>query len=517
MARDAVSRRLCNNETCVADPCPATRNLNVPWCSSDNGKTNSTSSGTDNSRIRHLSTANVPRIVGSYPRNVIVFSCISSFVLFLCIHGLSIFLADVYEPGMLMSYDGTDGDYGNGRTGVIGSIGLVSSKSHSILSSPLKRSLSPLVSAAPLVDEQLRDVEEEVVMEEEIGRTVEEEERREGLSDGGLASEFDEKPRDVGVEGIIDPMEIEVNCENVKDFSRTPFSDRTDQTKVYSKPYPLRSEGDGSANIFQNMGFTKFVSVFGIPIVAEDSVDDSILEHAAMIFARFIDNDEDGKPDRPDSLRALHVYNTVIGYVSGPDSSERLWSDKFPDGSNKSFREQFVCKMHFFEQWATDATPNYHARRSASVARPDDDSDDELDKKPVCTTEMKESDFDWPLWYFPFTLTYYGYLEDFDEVTLSRIEQVMETAKAQGVFIGDNYPDDKDMELSDFIVWSVITKLGALECHCESDEISEGWRLCTADDVHNFDERWFVFLDQSLGLPKVLPDGSYKGEGLIDS
>eukprot|EP00922_Rhytidocystis_sp_ex-Travisia-forbesii_P060131 GHVS01089124.1.p1 GENE.GHVS01089124.1~~GHVS01089124.1.p1 ORF type:complete len:591 (+),score=150.17 GHVS01089124.1:409-2181(+) len=291
-----------------------------------------------------------------------------------------------------------------------------------------------------------------------------------------------------------DLLAVDIDCTGVPDFPKDVFIEHPDNGKVYANPAKV-PEG-----IFSTMGFDRFVSVFGVHIVGSKGVSDSTLRQAAHVFAGVVDNDGDGKPDSPGAIESVRKYNTVIGYVEDPDDSDHLWKTMYVKDANQGFRDQFACNMHFFEQWASDATPEFYIAMK--------------ERKPEECTQLDEVEFDWRLWYFPFTVTYYGYLEDFPAETLGKINEAMDHARKEEVFFG-NYPDDDEMEVADFFVWSLLTKLGALECHCKSDIIETVWKVCTAQALKEIDPEWFELLGKIEGIPSKLPTGRYTGAGLV--
>jgi len=58
--------------------------------------------------------------------------------------------------------------------------------------------------------------------------------------------------------------------------------------------FALESIGDGP---FAEV-FSKSVDVFGVMVVATDGVPDHKVLHAAGVLAQYLDNDEDGVPDK---------------------------------------------------------------------------------------------------------------------------------------------------------------------------------------------------------------------------
>lgn len=73
--------------------------------------------------------------------------------------------------------------------------------------------------------------------------------------------------------------------------------------------------------------FDKYVSVFGIPIIAEEGVPDWKVEHAGNVMAQYLDYDEDGEVNNKDVLRSIHIRRGLILMFTEPgsDMMEAVW------------------------------------------------------------------------------------------------------------------------------------------------------------------------------------------------
>lgn len=294
----------------------------------------------------------------------------------------------------------------------------------------------------------------------------------------------------------VDPIkDANVNCSDAKPFPDTEFSIYNDISKVYTKPTLLDKK-----SLFYPMGFTKYVRVFGIPLLGTNEVDDSKLSHAAKLLAEYIDNDKDGIPDNVASLTKLLNYTVILGFLGGSSESEFFWNERYLKVASAPFREQFVCNIHFFEQWNSEVVPSFYKH---------------LNDTDKCR-QRSMIDFDWTLWYFPFTLTYYGYFDIMSNKTKAAIELAMKKASSSEIF-QPKYPDDEEMEMAEFFAWSLITTLSALNCSCESKEIQEFWKICTSKDLYDFDKNWYEALDKISFLSKILPSGNYSTSATVQS
>lgn len=288
---------------------------------------------------------------------------------------------------------------------------------------------------------------------------------------------------------------LEVDCDDVEPFPDEMFAAQNDDTKVYNDVERI-TEG-----AFRNMDFDKYITVFGIRIIGTQNVSEDVMIRAAHVYAGFIDNDEDGVVDRPQSVQSVKDYHVIVSFLANAEESDRMWNELFPKPENEGFRVLFNCRMHLFEQWAADATPESHANliKRAGMA--------EGSAESVNCTEK----FDWTLWYAPFTVSYYGYLEDFPDDTLEALIKATTKAQTQGKFLGF-YGDDRDMSLADFLVWYMLTKMRVLEFHCKIQEV---WKFRTPKDMEDFDPEWYDIFNRVEGLPTRIPNPQYNSPALM--
>lgn len=294
-----------------------------------------------------------------------------------------------------------------------------------------------------------------------------------------------------------DPLkDANVNCDDASSFPSQDFAAQSDSSKVYLTTAKLPTN-----SVFRGMEFTKYIRVFGLILLGTEEVGDNTMIHAAKVAAELLDNDDDGHPDNAEVIESLLKYVVVIGYVSNSDESNVFWRDRYVNSRNAGFREQYVCNIHFFEQWAEDASLRFH------TIGPADSSSNESNSLRKCHG-ASSIPFDWTLWYFPFTLAYYGYFDQLPGETKELIKKAMDKAISTLKYIAQ-YPDDPEMELAGFLVWSYLANLGALECHCNAIGIKGVWEICTSQNLYEFDPEWVKLLDNFSFLPSKLPRGQY--------
>lgn len=299
-----------------------------------------------------------------------------------------------------------------------------------------------------------------------------------------------------------DPVKaVNVNCDAAEPFPSADFAAQNDTSKVYLTPAELPP---GSK--FTQMGFDKFISVFGIPLLGTKEVGDISMIHGAKVAAELLDNDSDGLPDNIEVIKSLLKYVVVIGYVSNADESDVFWRERYMNPSNAGFREQYVCNIYFFEHWAEDVSPRYAAARAGM-------NSDEINSGSECR-DVSFIPFDWSLWYHPFAIAYYGYFDQLSAETKDIIKKKMDKALLSAKYSAQ-YPEDPEMELTGFLIWSFLANSGALSCHCNANGIAGVWDMCTGKDLYEFDPEWVKFLDDFPFFPTKLPLGQYSSPATV--
>ncbi|CBZ54239.1 conserved hypothetical protein [Neospora caninum Liverpool] len=301
------------------------------------------------------------------------------------------------------------------------------------------------------------------------------------------------------------------DCVDVPAFSFEDFNEQPDVSLVYTNAAVFRP-----TSMFRTVGLVRFVRVFGVPIVASSSVGDAALSHAASIFADFLDNDRDGKPDNEDAVNAMRSYSVVLGFTKDAEESTEMWTKRLEQPQAKQFRDQYNCNLRFFELWRSDINPVWHVkRREYFKSLKDQDfvpSSDSTQRRKQCADFRSES-FDWPIWYFPFTISYYGLLDFLTDDQVKVLEGAMQKAKRLRKF-DSHYDDDAEMEKGDFFAWSLITRIGGTQCHCDASDVGATWKVCTPDEFASLFEVWASVLDTLKGLPKQIYEAMYASPAL---
>ncbi|PFH35153.1 hypothetical protein BESB_060400 [Besnoitia besnoiti] len=301
------------------------------------------------------------------------------------------------------------------------------------------------------------------------------------------------------------------DCANVPEFSMDEFKQQPDVSLVYTgaAAFPPTS-------MFRTVGLVRFVRVFGVPIVASGSIGDSALSHVASIFADFLDNDRDGEPDNEEVVKSMRSYIVVLGFTKDSEESTEIWSKRLEQEQARPFRDQYNCNLRFFELWRSDINPKWHVKRREYLANLKDQdfapSSDSSKRRKQCEDFRSES-FDWPVWYFPFTISYYGFLDLLEESQLKALEGAMKKAKELRKF-DSNYGDDPEMEKGDFFAWSVLTRIGGTQCHCDASDVGATWKVCTPEEFASLFDEWNEILDGLKGIPQNIYEDMYSTPAL---
>ena len=233
------------------------------------------------------------------------------------------------------------------------------------------------------------------------------------------------------------------------------------------------------------VGLSKKVTVFGIPIYAVATVDDTRLLHATNILAQYLDNNEDGTIDNQTVVDAMLANNA------------------------------------FMFMWKSESDQNSVNMPNNAIGQ-DLGNDETI---PVWHVNGHTGQFDAALEEVWHIVTHAGYASAypsvFGEGAGTSLSNAMDVARG-GNFttIPNPYPagawytyDDTTCEYdcmtTEYIYWSMSSILGAQENRL--GEISQEWDLNTNALVQSTDTAVYGLLtDPQYKFPTVLPDGTYR-------
>jgi hypothetical protein len=234
--------------------------------------------------------------------------------------------------------------------------------------------------------------------------------------------------------------------------------------------------------------FAKQVKVFGLLVVATNTVADDKLLHAANMMAEYLDNDEDGVPDNPKVLEALVSRNTILVMAKDEDELRTIGRGVLPPGAKQSLYD-YETRPEGAEQGVFDAAIE-------EIIHP---------------------------------ITDVGYAMAYPEVfgtePGSVVANIMDVARGgQFMEVPEKYPDNAwytyydetckyDCQVTEYVYWALTSILGAQDFPGRLERIQDEWRYNTAEKVKAGDPKIYALLtDPQYKLPTVLPDGIYKAE-----
>ena len=239
------------------------------------------------------------------------------------------------------------------------------------------------------------------------------------------------------------------------------------------------------------LNFTQKVNVFGVTIVATDTVPEGKLLHAASVMAEYLDNDQDGKADNELLVKTIRLQKAVLVMVEQEEDMEH-------------FRESMLTE-HGIEVgigqdlYATETHPNGAANGI----------------------------FDATLEEVLHLISNAGYEKLYPNTFSTRPgsaqSNAMDIARG-GVFksIPNRYPKqawysyydptcDYECQGGEYFYWSLTTLLGAQDYGWRKKAISDEWRLYTPQEFIEGDTAMYQLLSSpTYKIPTVLPNGKYK-------
>lgn len=265
---------------------------------------------------------------------------------------------------------------------------------------------------------------------------------------------------------------------------------KDDSPTIPTTPVQINSGNDPNFTIVANSdaGYTAFnrkVEVFGIPIYAVTTVEDTKLLHAANIMAQYLDNDENGTVDNLAVLTAMKDNNAFLFLWKNESDIENIEPPAGAEGQDLGNDETI---------------PAWHTNGHTG---------------PFDAT-LEE------VWHI---ITHAGYASAyptvFGEDAGTSLSNAMDTARG-GNFttIPNPYPEgawytyddatcNYNCMTTEYIYWAMTSILGAQENRL--GEISQEWDLNTNTLVQSTDTAVYSLLtDSQYKFPTILPDGTYR-------
>ncbi|MBC8257748.1 MAG: hypothetical protein H8E38_01915 [SAR324 cluster bacterium] len=235
--------------------------------------------------------------------------------------------------------------------------------------------------------------------------------------------------------------------------------------------------------------FVKYLSVFGVNVVATSSVSDKKMLHAGNVLAQYLDNNEDGTPDDKKVLEMLTGEKATLVMASESEFEEFMEGEppediaiqdllvdetrpEFHQGDYSRFDASLEEVLHLVQAvgWANTFPEVFGTEPGSKLA-------DAMDKARGGHFEELPGNYPSGAWY------------SYDDETCDYGCQVIE-----------------------YSYWVTTTLLGAHDYPNRADEIGEEWKLTKVSDLKAKDEGWKIITSSDFKQPtKKLPDGNYLG------
>eukprot|EP00922_Rhytidocystis_sp_ex-Travisia-forbesii_P011362 GHVS01016781.1.p1 GENE.GHVS01016781.1~~GHVS01016781.1.p1 ORF type:complete len:388 (-),score=48.18 GHVS01016781.1:187-1350(-) len=282
------------------------------------------------------------------------------------------------------------------------------------------------------------------------------------------------------------------------------FSAQPDPQSVYHRIDKIRDPS------FIAAGLTKFSTVFGVRIVASDSVADNKLLHTTRIMAKMLDNDEDGRPQNPTLVNTLYRRSATLGFVR-QDSEMTSVFDALP--------KEYACFLFLVLELENNIRidgqpepdcPHFGIGSSGgsggSIARRGQVAGG--GNVRVDRTIGLVGDF----------LIQSGYptIYPTDSALGVLVESAFSRSKRDGWFIANqprssrsgNRRCDIDCQRVSFQSWALSSALGVDACSCRK---FGAWKLCTPDEMRLADPKLFSAILEEMKVPT----GRYNSRAII--
>lgn len=276
-------------------------------------------------------------------------------------------------------------------------------------------------------------------------------------------------------------------------YYATQEARETEAVRVHAPTPNLRIETVPEDVIPAFEVFSQYVNVFGLGVYATGDIPKNKVRHAAGVMAQYLDNDEDGRPDDPEVVRALQAKRAGIFIFPRPDSR-----------AEEDFFDEIVDQL---ENGTLALQPLYG--------------------EEIVPNGAALGEFDASLEEILHLISNTGYAtvypDIFGEQRGTAIADAMDTAR--GGYFEDapaSYPtdawftyDDKTCEydcmISEYHYWALSSLLGIQDYPGRFEKICHEWKLNTPEKLQNGDPTIYALLtDPQYHQPSVLPDGNYQ-------
>ncbi|MEO2162898.1 MAG: hypothetical protein ABGY29_10275, partial [bacterium] len=244
--------------------------------------------------------------------------------------------------------------------------------------------------------------------------------------------------------------------------------------------------------------FTRYIQVFGVTVVATADLPEDKALHAARILAEWMDNDEDGEvDDRKVAAELLRGGAFLVMFATERDARRGLRTVM-----DRIERSGFQIGQDLYGEETFPKGPP-HVNRAGRF-----------------DASLEE------IWHLVSNGWVAAYPAAFDYAPGSLLTQAMDLARG-GRFrsIPRAYPEeawyhyddrtcDYECMAAEYFYWTLTSLLGGQSYPGRAQEIAEEWECPTPELLERMDPAVHRLLtDQNFALPRVLPDGVYRGMG----
>ncbi|MDP6990706.1 MAG: hypothetical protein QF903_14640 [Planctomycetota bacterium] len=258
---------------------------------------------------------------------------------------------------------------------------------------------------------------------------------------------------------------------------------------------PLPSEGRLAAFAPR---FARTIEIFGVTIVATAGVEDAKVAHAACVLAEWLDNDEDGAVDDPRVAAELVEGGAFLVMFASERDARRAMGGLERAAERAGFH---IGQDLYGDETLPDGPP--HARRAGRF-----------------DATLEE------VWHLVSHGWCAAYPDVFGYEPGSRLTDAMDLARGgrfrripretpEGAWYHyDDRTCDYECMAAEYFYWTLTSWLGGQDYPGRAEEIAEEWECPTPESFERTDRAAHALItDPAFALPRVLPDGSYRGLG----
>ena len=240
--------------------------------------------------------------------------------------------------------------------------------------------------------------------------------------------------------------------------------------------------------------FSKQVDVWGLTIFATPGTPDAKIEHAAHVFAQYLDNDEDCEVDDAKVHEELLARNASL-VMFATDAEAEMLLDALFDAVPPSV----IDNMALQDLYGSETHPN-----GAAAGLFDASLEEVLHL--VSSAGWSEA--------YPSAFGIEGSTATTDAMDIARgghFETVPASYPEEAWYHYDDVTCDYGCMAVEYFYWALTSHLGGQDFANRCAEIAVEWEPCTASQFAATDVAMHALLtDPTYALPTVLPDGSYE-------